>query len=54
MKNKDEEGKIIDGIIEKVMNDPNLLKKAEEYQKKYGTPSEEDLMKVYDYKFIKS
>lgn len=48
---KDEEGRIIDGIIdgviEKVMADPKLLEKAEEYQKKYGTMSEADLIRQF-------
>ncbi len=41
-------GEEIDKIIEEVMNDPELPKKVEEYQKKYGTLSEEDMLKRFD------
>lgn len=47
MSDEEEKGEIIDGIIEKVMTDPNLLKKAEEYQKKYGTMTEKDLRRAF-------
>jgi len=34
-------------IDEKFDEDPNMLKKAEEYRKKYGTLTESDLMKTF-------
>ena len=41
----EEEIERLDKKMKEVMNDPDLPKKVEEYQKKYGTFSEEDLMK---------
>ena len=43
----EEEIKSIDKIIEEIMNDPELPKKVEEYQRKYGTLTEEDLRKQF-------
>lgn len=42
-----EEIERLDKKIEEVMNDPDLPEKVEEYQKKYGTISEEDLRKRF-------
>ncbi len=50
MENQNEEEKIesvIDDIIIKCLNDPNLPDKVEEYQKEYGRLSEEDLRKTF-------
>jgi len=34
-------------IDERFDKDPDMLKKAEEYRKKYGTLTEKDLMKTF-------
>jgi len=43
----EEEIERLDKKMKEVMNDPDLPKKVEEYQKKYGTLSEEDLRKQF-------
>lgn len=38
---------ILDKIEEEIMNDPDLLKKCAEFQKKYGTITAKDLLKTF-------
>lgn len=40
--------KWLEDILNEVHNDPNLRKRAEEYQRKYGTLTPEDLKKYID------
>jgi len=43
----EEEIERLDEKMKEVMNDPELPKMVEEYQKKYGTISEEDMLKRF-------
>jgi len=47
MNEEDNLNKIMDHILENCFNNPNLSDKVEEFQRKYGRLSEEDLRKTF-------
>lgn len=47
VKNKTEILNWLKGVIKKIHQDPDLIRDAEEYQKKYGTFTAEDLREQF-------